>query len=377
MRVLQLGKYYYPYMGGIETHVEMLCRCLKEDLDVEAIVFNTTGRTIREDVDGVRVTRCAEFLRVASNSVSLAMLAELSRRHFDILHLHVPNPLAAAAYLVARKPIRHRLVITHHSDIVRQTRMKKLVRPLMRLLMKRADAIVATSPEYLASSQELQPYLKKCQVIPYGIDLARFQQQPDDTVLANQIRKSVSGPITLAVGRLIYYKGFEIVIKAMAQAPGTLLLVGEGPLKASLVALSHSLGLTQRVRFVGEVHNHALRPYYLASDVFVLPSTARSEAFGIVQLEAMACRLPVINTQLDSGVPYASRHLETGLTVPPGDVLALSQALRQLLESVSDRKRFGAAGRARVEREFSVEQTKSRHIALYEKLVGSRGARVA
>jgi glycosyltransferase involved in cell wall biosynthesis len=377
MRVLQLGKYYYPYMGGIETHLEVLCRGLTKEVDVEAVVFNTDRRTLHEDIDGVRVTRCAELIRVASNSVSPAMVSELSRRDFDILHLHVPNPLAAAAYFAARKPQRHRLVITHHSDIVRQTRLKSFVRPLMRLVMERADAIVATSPNYLASSNELRPYLKKCQVIPYGIDLRRLTIKPEDLVAAAKLRGNVRGPIILAVGRLIYYKGFEIAIRAMAQVPATLLLVGDGPLKERLDAVSRKLGLTERVRFVGEVHNHAILPYYLASDVLVFPSIARSEAFGIVQLEAMACRLPIVNTHLDSGVPYASRNLETGLTVGPGDVAALAVALNQLLEHETDRKRFGDAARTRVEREFSAEIMTRRHVNLYENLVDGEAVRVA
>jgi glycosyltransferase involved in cell wall biosynthesis len=368
MRVLQLGKYYYPYMGGIETHIEMLCRGLHQEVDVEAVVFNTEPRTLHENVDGVRLTRCAEFLRVASNSISLAMIAELSRREFDLVHLHVPNPMAAAAYLAASKPTRHRLVVTHHSDIVRQTTMKHFVRPIMRLIMERADAIIATSPNYLATSTELRPYLSKCHVIPYGIDLERFEPELRDESAAAEIRKSLTGPIILAVGRLIYYKGFEVVIKAMAKVAGSLLLVGEGPLREQLESLSRELGLTGRIQFVGGIQNHALLPYYLASDVFVLPSVVRSEAFGIVQLEAMAARLPVVNTKLNSGVPYVSRHLETGLTVEPGDVAALSDALNRLLEHGMERKRFGEAARARVEQNFSAPTMTRRHLDLYAQL---------
>jgi glycosyltransferase involved in cell wall biosynthesis len=376
MRVLQLGKYYYPYMGGIETHIEMLCRGLRQDVDIEAVVFNTESRTLHENVDGVRLTRCAEFLRVASNSISVAMIAELSRRKFDVLHLHVPNPIAAAAYLAASKPTGHRLVVTHHSDIVRQTTMKQFVRPIMRLIMERADAVIATSPDYLATSTELRPYLSKCHVIPYGIDLERFEPQPRDESAAAKIRKSFTGPIILAVGRLIYYKGFEVVIRSMATVAGSLLLVGEGPLRGKLESLSRELGVTDRIRFVGGIHNHALLPYYLASDVFVLPSVARSEAFGIVQLEAMAARLPVVNTKLDSGVPYVSRHLETGLTVEPGDVTALSNALNRLIEHGMERKHLGDAARARVEQKFSATAVTRRHLDLYGQLTKSQSSRV-
>ncbi len=374
MRVLQLGKYYYPYMGGIETHLDVLSRGLNRDVDLHAVVFNTGTQTVRENVDGVKVTRCGEFARLASNSISMAMIGELSRQCFDILHFHAPNPAAAAAYLAARKACSHRLIITHHSDIVRQTRLKPLVRPLMRLVMERADAIIATSPQYLESSVELRPYIKKCVVIPYGVDLERLRTATDELGTAAALRGSISGPIILAVGRLIYYKGFDVAIRAMEQVQGTLLVVGDGPLRQQLEALAHRLGVAERVRFVGAVHNHALLPYYQASDIFLLPSVARSEAFGIVQLEAMACGLPVINTQLDSGVPYVSRHMETGLTVPAGDARALGAAIRRLLEREDDRKHFSANARLRVEQEFSAVTMARRHLELYEELNRRAGA---
>ena len=156
-----------------------------------------------------------------------------------------------------------------------------------------------------------------------------------------------------------------------------MLLIGDGPLRKTLEALTSKLGLQHKVRFLGAVHNHSLLPYYLAADILALPSTARSEAFGIVQLEAMACGVPVINTQLDSGVPYASRHLETGLTVPPGDVVALSLALKRLLGDETERERFGAAARLRVEREFSARLMAQRHLELYGQLFARAATRVA
>ena len=373
MRVVQLGKYYYPFMGGIETHLEVLCRGLGARADVEAVVFNTEARTTREVIDGVRVTRCAQLVRLASNSISLAMVSELSRREYDILHLHVPNPLAAAAYLAARKPSHHRLVITHHSDIVRQATTRKLVLPMMRMLMERADAIVATSPDYLESSEELARFKAKCEVIPYGIDLDRLRPTSEHLARAEELRRASAPPVTLAVGRLIYYKGFDVAVRAMTEAPGTLVVVGDGPLRTELETLAAKLGVASRVHFVGEVHNHALVPYYLSSDILVMPSVARSEAFGIVQLEAMACGVPVVNTQLRSGVTFASRDGETGLTVPPGDVEALAAAIRTLSESHVDRKRYGAAAEARARTEFAAPRMVARHWSLYGRVCGDTG----
>jgi rhamnosyl/mannosyltransferase len=174
------------------------------------------------------------------------------------------------------------------------------------------------------------------------------------------------------VGRLIYYKGFEVAIEAMKQVDATLVIVGDGPLRASLEAQARTMGVEGRVVFAGEIHNRDLRPYYLAADVFVLASVARSEAFGIVQLEAMAARVPVVNTQLDSGVPFVSRHGESGLTVPPGDAGALAAAINQLLADPALRKQYGGRGRARVETDFSAQAMSAAILRTYREVTGAR-----
>jgi rhamnosyl/mannosyltransferase len=193
---------------------------------------------------------------------------------------------------------------------------------------------------------------------------------------AAELRRRFRGPLLVGVGRLIYYKGFEYAVRAMRGVDATLLLVGDGPLRSSLEALARECGVADKVRFVGEVHNQEIMPYYLASDVFVFPSIARSEAFGIVQLEAMACALPVINTSLDSGVPFVSRHGETGLTVPPRDPEGLAAAIRDLLGDAGRRTAFGAAARRRVDREFRKEGMAARTRELYADVVARRDAAV-
>jgi len=364
MRVVQLGKYYYPHTGGIETHLRLLCLNLQSAVDVEAIVFNTGRATLRESAEGIPVTRCGSFATIASSPISPAMVWELSRRKYDVLHLHAPNPFAAAAYLASRKP-HHALVVSHHSDIVRQARLKQLVNPFMRRVLDRADAILVASPNYLATSKELEPFRAKCHVIPYGIALEELAPDAEALAAAATIRAQHPGPIVLSVGRLVYYKGFDVAIEAMQDTPATLLIVGEGPLRASLEAKARSVHVDGRVVFVGEIHTRSLLPYYLAADVFVLASVARSEAFGIVQLEAMACQVPVVNTALDSGVSFASRHGDSGLTVPPGDARALGMAIRQLLADEDLRKRYGKRGRTRVEAEFSIGPMSAAILSIY------------
>jgi glycosyltransferase involved in cell wall biosynthesis len=177
--------------------------------------------------------------------------------------------------------------------------------------------------------------------------------------------------LIISVGRLGYYKGFEYLIRAMAKVRGKLLIIGDGPLRRKLCDLTNELGLGEKVIFAGEIQNEEMTPYYHAADVFALASIARTEAFGIVQIEAMAAGTPVVNTALDSGVPSVSLHEQTGLTVPPGDPDALAAALNRLLDNEALRHSLGAAARLRARAEFALETMLSRTMSLYESVMGA------
>jgi len=330
VRVLQLGKYYEPYVGGIETHLRSLADGLvARGVAVEVLVHNSGRRTVRETVRGVPVTRVGALARLMSTELSPRLVTELSRQ-YDILHLHTPHPMGMLAYLAARTP-PHALVVTHHSDIVRQARVRALLRPVFQKVMDRAQAVIATSRAYLDSSPELAPVKGKAAIIPYGIDLARFSPSLRESEAARGIRARFGERLILATGRLIYYKGFEVLLDALPRVSGHLLIAGDGPLRASLEQRARNRGVADRVTFLGAVQNDAMAPYYGAADVFVLPSIARSEAFGIVQIEALASGVPVVNTSLDSGVPSVSLDGVTGATVPPKDPTALADALTRLI----------------------------------------------
>jgi glycosyltransferase involved in cell wall biosynthesis len=367
MRVLQLGKYYYPYMGGIETHLYELCTRLGRSHEVQAVVCNSERSTVRERMDGVDLTRVGTLGRSASTEICPALPFELSRRTYDVLHLHTPNPMGMLAYLTARKPARHGLVVTHHSDIVRQAFLRRAFEPVFHRVMSRADVIIATSRRYLESSAELRPYRAKCVVIPYGVDTTGARASQSQRVA--ELRSRYGSRVVLAVGRLIYYKGFAVLIEAMVGVDGTLLIVGDGPLHDRLMEQVKALGLEGRVFLLGGIHNHEIGDYYTAADVFAFPSIARSEAFGMVQLEAMLAGLPVVNTLLDSGVPEVSVHEETGLTVQPGDVPALAAALECLLSTPELARKYGAAGQRRVPEFFDADVMTSRVIQAYRRVL--------
>ncbi len=371
MKVLQLGKYYAPYRGGMETHLSGLCEELKGRVELEVLVSNTAPRTVHEVVHGVSVTRCAELVKVASTSLNPTLPLELSRRRYDVLHMHFPHPMAVMGYLGSVRPRRHGLVITYHSDIVRQKRLLKLYGPFMHKALERADAILVGSPNYVETSEALRPHRAKCQVVPFGIDVSRFERTPEREAAAAAVRARYGGaPLLMGVGRLVYYKGFDHAIRALRQVEGAhLLLVGEGPLRAELEALARTSGVAERVHFLGKLGDEELLALYYACDAYVLSSVTRAEAFALVQLEALACGLPVINTALDSGVPFVSRHEESGLTVPPGDEAALAGAMRRMLASPEQRRAWGEAGRARVLAEFSQARMGQRVLDVYQKVL--------
>jgi glycosyltransferase involved in cell wall biosynthesis len=298
-------------------------------------------------------------LTLASAAVSPGMARAIRGTPADVVHFHHPNPTAVLSYLASGHPAP--LVVTYHSDIVRQRVLGALFRPVLDRFLARAHAIVATSPPYAASSPVLRRHAARVRVLPFGIDPAPFLAPPGEE--AAVLRAELGPRVVLGAGRLVYYKGFEYLVRAMRRVRGTLVLVGEGPLAGRLREVAVEEGVAGRVRFAGEVPR--LVPFYHAADVLALPSVARSEAFGLVQLEAMAAGVPVVNTRLESGVPFVSPHGETGLTVPPADPEALAAALGALLDDAPLRRRLGAAGRERVRSRFSLERMAAETLALY------------
>jgi glycosyltransferase involved in cell wall biosynthesis len=361
--VLQVGKYYPPHMGGIETHLEALSQSLAPVVDLKVVVCADGRETISERVDGIDVTRAGSLCQFASTSICPGMARVLRRSDADLIHLHLPNPMAALAYLASGH--RGKVIVTYHSDTVKQKVLGALFQPILDLLLRRASAIIVTSQKYLESSRTLRPYRSKCHVIPYGIDTARVRQC--DPAKRDAIRARFGDQMILAVGRLVYYKGFQYLIEAMAHCPGHLVLVGDGPLRAELESLAEARGVKDRVTFLGELNNEETFPYYHAAAVFCLPSVARSEAFGIVQIEAMAAGTPVVNTSLESGVPFISLHNVTGLTVPPRDVPALAAALTELLANEEKRALFGRQAVERAETEFNIASMRYRTLDLYRR----------
>jgi glycosyltransferase involved in cell wall biosynthesis len=366
VRVLHIGKFYPPVRGGMETHLQNLCRGLEPFVDVDVIVGNTNSRTAHERDGEIRVHRMGTVATVKSASICPSMMAAIRNSPADIVHLHSPNPTAVICYLTSGHP--GKLIVSHHSDVVRQRLLRLVYEPWLRRLMRRADAIISFSPNYIESSKVLSRHRDKCHVIPHGIDPARFEK-PNWQAVA-EIKQRFGDRIVLAVGRLVYYKGFEYLIRAIAGTDAQLLIVGTGPLASDLRDLTMLLRLSSQVHFLGDVPD--VTPYYHAARVFALPSMARSESFGIVQLEAMACGTPVINTKLESGVPFVSLDGISGLTVPPADVSSLGRAIERLMSDHDLHRQFSRAAQQRVRNMFTLEQMTARTLQLYAEVLQQR-----
>ena len=371
LSVLQLGKYYPPFKGGIESHVQSLCEGLAPRCKLEVLAANTRPQTARERYRGVRITRVACAGQVLSTPLTPGMVSWLAQHNgHDIVHLHHPNPFAALAYLAVRP--RGPLVVSYHSDIVRQRHLLHAYELLQQNLLRHADAILVSSPNYLESSTSLRPHRARCRIIPYGVNVPDYQETAERQHLADRLRRWFGPRVVLAVGRLVGYKGFDVLVSAMKDVDARLVLVGSGPMGDVLRRRTEALGIQDRVFFTGEVKTNYLKACYHACDVFVLPSIARNESFGIVQLEAMAAGKPVVSTGIDSGVPYVNKHGHTGTVVPPSDSKALAAAIQHLLDNPSEARALGRNGLARVREEFSLGAMVDRIWDVYRELAPGR-----
>ena len=264
--------------------------------------------------------------------------------------------------------------------VVKQRLRSLLFRPFERLAYRRVLAILPTSPTYAGGSEFLRPYADRLHVLPHGLDLAPYLEPSEEhQAEATRVRKMYRGPIWLGCGRMVYYKGFLNAIRALVKVPGTLILIGGGPDRGALQEEAARLGVADRVEFLGSLpHYLDLVPYYLAANAFWFPSNARSEAFGLVQVEAMASGCPVINTSIPhSGVAWVSRHEETGLTIAVDDPDALAEAALRLLNEQGLRDRLSKAARERAIAEFDHRVMAIRSLAIYRDVLSGRNGEIS
>lgn len=362
MNILHLYKDYFPVLGGIENYIKILAEAqAAAGHQVIVLACDPGRRTCVETMEDVKVIKAGRITTAASMPLSLSQPIRLARLQSDIVHVHSPYPLGELNAWMLKRHVP--LVITHHSDVVRQKGWLRLYGPLLRRVLRHASRIIATSPRYIETSPWLRPVRNKCTVVPLGVDHRRFT--PPSTPFDEP-------PTLLFVGKLRYYKGVDTLLRALVDLPDVRLnVVGDGPMRAPWEKLAGELGVAHRVHFLGRVDDAELPGWYRKAHVFVLPANARAEAFGMVLLEAMASGLPCITTEVGSGTSWVVRDGVTGLVVPPQEPRVLSEAVQRLLSDSALRNKMGQAGRARVEAEFTQERMVNRVQAVYEEVLNA------
>ena len=368
MNILQLGK-FYPIRGGVEKvmfdltdnlsqrgiHCDMLCANFGPGSDNNEVVFNSHGRII------VLPTR----FQFSGTMICPKMISWLKKHcnDYDIIHVHHPDPMACLALRLSG--FKGKVILHWHSDILKKKAILALYKPLQSWLIKRAAKIVGTTPVYVAQSKALAKVQDKVTYVPIGIDPVEFNQKEAEEYKKQYAEKK----LVFSLGRLVPYKGFTYLIKSARFLPDhyKILIGGTGPLKEQLQAEIEEQGLQNKISLIGFVPDELLPTLYGASDIFVMSSIMKTEAFGIVQIEAMSCGKPVVATKIpESGVSWVNAHGESGLNVDPGNPEALAKAITDICEDQETYHKFSVGAKNRFFATFVSSKMINKIIAIYE-----------
>lgn len=369
MKVLHIGKYYPPHFGGIErVNFDLVESLNQHGIRTDVLCFNDSAKDKFEE-ENYTIYRASNLLTLRSSPFSFSLFKTLKiiHRDYDIIHLHLPNPIGALALQLIN--FKGKIVLHWHSDIIRQRLLKQLYAPFQKALLKSADRIIVTSPTYLEGSDDLKAFKSKCVIIPIGINEPEL---PDQNVLSELRNKYFRKKIVFSLGRLIYYKGFNFLIEAAKELSEDYLILigGTGELYEELSNLIVKNSLTEKVKLLGKIPSHQISAYFELCDLYCLPSCERSEAFGIVQIEAMSHGKPIVSTSIPySGVSWINNHEYTGLVVPPKNPKALAEAIQSILTDPEICYRYGSNARTKFKSEFTVDKMCQKTIYLYESLL--------
>ncbi|MCP1831679.1 rhamnosyl/mannosyltransferase [Bradyrhizobium sp. USDA 4532] len=352
--------------------ISVLNRESREAIDNRVLVARTRGRSRSEIIDGTPVEAVGSLGTLFSTPLAPTYPLTLSRRalDFDIVVHHAPFPLADLS--VSRLSNHIGVVVFWHADLISYSQLRWLVTPPIKRSLDRADRIIVADQTTINNSQFLQPYRAKCVVIPYGIDVDYWSSCTTEESIKAEILRKRHPRLILALGRLVPYKGFAVLIEALKGIEGELILIGEGGLRNVLERMAIEFGVSDRVSFLGSLSDAEVKSYLHAAHVLAFPSVTQAEAFGLVQLQAMAAELPIVNTALPTAVPKIARHDLEALTVAPNDPGLLAAALNQILADPSLARRLGQSGKSRVRELYDQENFMRRVKSIYLEILGQR-----
>ena len=369
-KVLQVGKFFYPDKGGIESTTKFIFDHFVHDENVNDVICFKRGKGSQKIYYGKSfVLKCGTAFHVASTPISFKFFYWFRklRNNYDIIHIHSPNPLAAVALFLF--PPKGKVLLHWHSDILTHKFLYFFFRSFENHLLKRADLILGTSPVYVQHSPSISRYDFKANYISSSTSESNFEVNEERV---NEIKNEYDGrKIIFALGRFIYYKGFEYLIEAAKYLSDdfVILIGGAGPMKEKYVALIKEYNLYNKVYLISDISQNELGNYYKACDVFCLPSTEKTEAFGLVLVEAMVFGKPVLATNIaGSGTSWVNVNNVTGINVEPKNGKALAEGVVKIMEE-GNYKRFCINSRKRYEEKFTNTKFIDKLIMYYIQLI--------
>lgn len=373
MKILQIGK-FWPILGGVEKVMFDLTQGLSaRGVRCDMLCANSSGKTrlIKLNRRG-SVIAVHTLLKAKSTMISPAMVSHLRRiaGNYDIIHVHHPDPMAALALYISG--YKGKVILHWHSDILRQRMLLQAYRPLQSWLLRRADMVICTSPNYAKGSKALQRVSHKLQCVPIGVAPVIPPKNGAEDIL----RQVAGRKIVFSLGRMIPYKGFDNLVLAASYLPDDYVVViaGSGPLYASLKKLARSNGLESRIIMPGRISDHDRDSLMGAASVFCLPSVEKTEAYGIVLIEAMSAGLPVVATEIPgSGTSWVNAHGVSGLNAPCGNPLLLARAIVSVVNHPQGPKYYGLKARNRWETMFTLDIFIDNMARIYSQLLDTTG----
>ncbi len=355
-KILVVNKYFY-HIGGIEEVVRSIAGISDKDLNITVLACKSEQNFYTNKTYTAKIKIKKTITTIFSTPLSLSFATSLIFEYFrnDVIHLHSPYPFAEVIVSILSILKRKKIIITYHSDIIKQKLIFNILYVFLRFLFVKSDAICVTSP-FLSGAKLLIGLENKIIILPIGIE-DKFDSFNRDYN---------KGEYLLFVGRLVYYKGLKILVSAIKDIDLSLKIVGSGPLEFELRNEIENLGIKERVQILTNVSDHDLIDLYKNSICFILPSIEKTEAFGIVQLQAMSSGLPVINTELGTGVSWVARNMEEAITVKPNNIYEMKRAIMEFRNSFTLRAKLGSAGRLRFEKKFKIDSMLEKYVDLYK-----------
>lgn len=368
MRILHVYKTYYPdSYGGIEQVIYQLCHgCLQRGIESDVFTFSQLTPAGQKMWDDHKVIYNKTGVEIASTPFSLQALAEFNKikNDYDIINYHFPFPFMDVMHLTGRPGAK--TVVTYHSDIIKQKNLLRLYQPVQHQFLKSVDSIIASSPNYLATSTILQRFKDKTSVIPFGLKPAHI---PVNSERREYWQQKIGGPFFLFVGAFRYYKGLNILLEAAARNGLPVVIAGDGPLKADLEQQATALNASN-VFFAGKISDEDKNILYEMCYGVVFPSHLRSEAFGVSLLEGAQFGRPLISCEIGTGTSYINIHNETGLVIAPADSEVLAEAMQTLWDNPELARRYGENAGKRFAENFTLATMIDHYIDHYQQLLG-------